>query len=239
MRLAIISDIHGNSFALEAVLEDIAGNRVDAVLNLGDNLASPIAPRETADMLMSLNWPSIRGNHDRWMVEQPLESQGRIDRFATAAIADRHREWLAILPPTLEYEGVLLCHGTPTNDEQFWLEGYFKARQATLPSEADVTKRANGYDHKLILCGHTHTARAVRLRDGRQIVNPGSVGLQIVHGSPDARYAIVERRDGKWSVSFRVVAYDHEAAARAADANGFPQWREALTSGWADPDGLF
>jgi diadenosine tetraphosphatase ApaH/serine/threonine PP2A family protein phosphatase len=79
----------------------------------------------------------------------------------------------------------------------------------------------------------------VRLRDGRLIVNPGSVGLQMNHGSPDARYAIVERRDGKYYPSFHAVPYDHFAAARQAEANGFPQWRDALVTGWTGAAGLF
>ena len=91
----------------------------------------------------------------------------------------------------------------------------------------------------MLLCGHTHMARSVRLRDGRRIVNPGSVGLQLIHGSPDARYAVIERRDGRWNADLRVVEYDSEAAARMALANGFPLWGEALTTGWAEPAGLF
>ena len=63
------------------------------------------------------------------------------------------------------------------------------------------------------------------------IVNPGSVGLQLNLGSPDARYAIVELRDGRYYPSFYAVPYDHFAVARQAEANGFPQWRDALVTG--------
>ena len=90
-----------------------------------------------------------------------------------------------------------------------------------------------------MLCGHTHIPRAVRLKDGRLIVNPGSVGLQFNIGSPDARYATIELRGGKYYPSFHAVPYDHFAAARQAEANGFPQWREALVTGWAGAQGLF
>jgi hypothetical protein len=65
------------------------------------------------------------------------------------------------------------------------------------------------------------------------------VGLQLGHGSPDARYALIERRGGRWIVSLRTVQYDHEAAAKMAESNGFPAWRAALTSGWTDSRGLF
>ncbi len=98
---------------------------------------------------------------------------------------------------------------------------------------------AEGYDYPLMLCGHTHVARSVRLRDRRVIVNPGAVGLQLVHGSPDARYAIIERREGHWITELRVVEYDHHAAAALAVANGFPAWSEPLATGWMGPQGLF
>ena len=110
---------------------------------------------------------------------------------------------------------------------------------ATVPDEASVTAKAEGFDYPVILCGHTHIPRAVRLRDGRLIVNPGSVGLQVNHGSPDARYATIELRGGKYYPSFHAVPYDHFAAARQAEANGFPEWRDALVTGWAGPQGLF
>jgi len=65
------------------------------------------------------------------------------------------------------------------------------------------------------------------------------VGLQLVHGSPDARYAVIERRNGKWLTSLRVVEYDHMAAGRQAADNGFLPWKEALATGWTDAHGLF
>ncbi|MGV8854470.1 MAG: hypothetical protein ACOH2L_07455 [Devosia sp.] len=81
--------------------------------------------------------------------------------------------------------------------------------------------------------------RSMRLRDGRRIINPGAVGFQLVHGSPDARYALIERREGKWSTALRVVEYDHDAAAAQAIGNGFAPWAAVLTSGWVDQTGLF
>jgi diadenosine tetraphosphatase ApaH/serine/threonine PP2A family protein phosphatase len=109
----------------------------------------------------------------------------------------------------------------------------------TTPDEATVAAKAEGFDYPVMLCGHTHVPRAVRLKDGRLIVNPGAVGLQFNIGSPDARYATIELRGGKYYPSFHAVPYDHYAAARQAEANGFPQWRDALVTGWAGAEGLF
>jgi predicted phosphodiesterase len=240
LRFAVLSDVHGNLPALEAVLADVGRESVDATLCLGDHVAGPIDPAGCADLLMALDGPVIRGNHDRWLVEQGENTLDRIDRFALSRMTGAHLDWLNAMPATALYaDEVFLCHGTPRSDEEFWLEGYSYDRQTTLPDHEAVARAAEGFDFPLILCGHTHLPRSVRLRDGRLIVNPGSVGLQLGHGSPDARYALIEKRNGRWIVSLRTVGYDHEAAAQMAEANGFPAWRAALTTGWTDSRGLF
>lgn len=240
MRFAVISDVHGNALALDAVLADIAEHGVDAILCLGDHVSGPLDPAGAADRLMALDGPIIRGNHDRWVIEPEDKSLEPVDRFALMRLKGAHRNWLAEMPATAVFnDEIFLCHGTPRSDTEAWLDNFWQDRHTTLPSEAAITGHAEGLDYPVMLCGHTHIARSVRLRDGRLIINPGSVGLQLVHGSPDARYAIVERRAGRWLTSIRVVEYDHHGAAKQAEANGFALWGPALQTGWADPDGLF
>lgn len=238
MRIAVISDIHGNCLALESVLEDIEDQGVDMTLNLGDLVSGPLEPGRTADLLLASDFPTIAGNHDRYLIgDAPLAP---VDAYVRADLSTAHLDWLAELPGTLAINGeIFMCHGTPRSDSTPWLDAWFRGRDVTLPDEARVTAEAEGFDFPVLLSGHTHVARSVRLRDGRLVVNPGSVGLQMYYGSPDARYAIVDRRRGKWSVSIRVVPYDHEAAARQAVQRGFPRWQEALTTGWASAEGLF
>ena len=239
MRFAVISDVHGNLPALEAVLADIAHEGADAVFNLGDCVAGPVDPVGTADVLMALGEMSLRGNHDRWLADPGRSSHG-VDAFVRDRLRPDQLAWATGLKSTATVgDDLFLCHGTPTSDEEFWLEGFWADRVTRLPSEADVLAKAEGLDFPVLLCGHTHLARSVRLRDGRIIVNPGAVGLQFVHGSPDARYALVERRAGQWTATFRIVPYNRDAAAELAEQNGFAHWREALLAGWADPDGLF
>jgi diadenosine tetraphosphatase ApaH/serine/threonine PP2A family protein phosphatase len=106
-----------------------------------------------------------------------------------------------------------------------------------------IEAAAHGIEHSLILCGHTHIPRAVKLRDGRMVVNPGSVGcpgyrdvVPFPHvmetGTPDACYAILEPRVGGWQVTFRHVPYNNEAMAALARQNGRPEWASALAIGW-------
>jgi predicted phosphodiesterase len=202
-------------------------------------VSGPLDPRRTAELLVAANIPTIAGNHDRYVTAEAAP-RGAVDRFARAALDSSSFDWLAALPETrVVADRIFMCHGTPASLEAPWLDGWMEGRRATLPDEAAVAAAAEGFDYPVLLCGHTHVPRAVRLRDGRLVVNPGSVGLQMNYGSPDARYALLEQRGGTWSVSLNFVPYDHAAAARQAAANGFAHWGEALSTGWVGAAGLF
>jgi len=247
MRIAAISDIHGNLAALDAVLADIARRGADRTVNLGDIVSGPLEPAETADRLIALDLPTIGGNHERQLLAVPPEAMGASDAFAAARLSAQQRGWLAALPIDLQIgEDVLLCHGTPASDLEYFLEhvGPDGARAAT-PDE--IAARAGPERAALILCGHTHVARAHRRADGGLIVNPGSVGLPAYEddrpwphamesGSPHARYAIIERdAAGLWSAELIMVDYDWESAARTAERRGRADWAIALRTGRMGP----
>ena len=239
MRLAVISDVHGNVPALDAVLDDIAGEQVDAIVCLGDHVSGPIDPAGAADKLMALGGLAIRGNHDRWTVDLGLRGAGAVDRFARSRLSPAQLDWLGGLKATAQIgDEVFVCHGTPADDEMPWLDNFYDGRTTTLPSEAEVALHAAGINSAVILCGHTHIARTLRLTDGRLIANPGSVGMQLVRGSPDAHYGIVEKRRRGWQTALIAVPYDTEAAAKLAEANGFPGWGGAIRHGWAGRETL-
>lgn len=242
MRIAVMSDIHGNLWALDAVLADIARRNVAMTVNLGDILSGPLLPAETAGRLMALGLPTIRGNHERQVLELDPARMGASDRWARDHIAPAQRDWIAALPSTLRLQDdVLMVHGTPDSDLVYWMETVDPAGQR-VASYAEVQQRAGDAQASLILCGHTHVPRAVRLDDGRLVVNPGSVGLQAFaadlpcphkaeNGTPHARYAVVERSATNWSVEQYAVAYDWDAAAEMAQRNGRPEWAFALRTG--------
>jgi predicted phosphodiesterase len=245
-RLAVLSDIHGNLPALEAVLADAAERGVDQFVNLGDIASGPLWPRETVARLMALGWPTISGNHERQLLHDPDTKINRSDRYARAELTAEQKTWFAGLPGTLWLGDVFLCHGTPASDNLYWLEtldaGAPTPRQA---SSAEVGERVGGVelgDASLVLCGHTHVARSLGLGEQTLVVNPGSVGLPgfdhdypgphvVEAGSPHARYAIVERTARGWDVTFRHVVYDWHVAARRAAENGRPEWARALATG--------
>ena len=248
MRLAVVSDIHGNLPALEAVLSEIGRERVDRVVNLGDIVSGPLWPRETAARLRALDWPTIRGNHERQLLNPDTHRMGAADAFPRARLAEEDLRWLAALPATLDLgAGIWCCHGTPDSDLGYFLEtvtsdldrdGSPGVRAATA---AEVTQRLGTVTAALVLCGHTHMPRAL-LTGGTLVVNPGSVGLpafddnhahthRMETGSPHARWALVERTDAGWQVQQRLTAYDWHAAARRAEANGRGDWADALLTG--------
>ena len=116
-----------------------------------------------------------------------------------------------------------------------------------MASQAQIRQRLPGIGEgaQLVLCGHSHQPRVVRV-DSTLVVNPGSVGLQafddthdgphcIECGSPHARYALCERRDGRWSAALVAVDYDWQAAAERALQRGMPDWAGWLRSGRACP----
>jgi diadenosine tetraphosphatase ApaH/serine/threonine PP2A family protein phosphatase len=244
MRFAAIADVHGNYLALEAVIADIRAQGIDAVVNLGDMASGPLDARRTMDALMALDAVHVLGNHDRYLIDRPPEKMGSWDRPAYAQLEPKHLDWLRAVPPTLVYrDQVFLCHATPDRDEVYWLETVLPDGTVKMASLETIEQAAGGISQRLILCAHTHIARAVRLSDGRRIVNPGSVGspgYRDIHpfphvieaGTPDARYAILEFEGGAWRATFRHVPYDHEAMAALARRNGQPELASALATGW-------
>lgn len=242
-RLAILSDIHGNLPALEAVIADARAQGCDRFVNLGDTLSGPLWPAETADFLMARDWPTIAGNHERQVLTLPRDRMGPSDAFARAQLDERQLAWLAAQPATLELTPeIFLCHGTPTNDLTHYLFTVEPAgiRDAT---DAEVEARTGDRPGPLILCGHSHIPGERVLADGRRIANPGSVGLQAFHddhpcsyivenGDPRARYAIVE--DG--AVTFRQIDYDYRPAAAKAERDGRPDWALGLRTGRMEQD---
>lgn len=242
MRIALVSDIHGNLPALEAVAADIHRRGADRVVNLGDNLSGPLLPRETAQWLMASDWLSLAGNHERQVLQFRPGHGGPSDAHAHAQLTDAEFAWMRSLTHTLRLgDDILLCHGSPRRDHEYLLETLDgPALRAATPAEID--ERLAGQYAPLIACGHTHVPRQARLGAGVWLVNPGSVGLQaygddhpvphrVENGSPDARYAIATRTAEGWQVQHLAVPYDQEPMARLAERNGRPEWAHALRTG--------
>lgn len=244
VKIAVISDVHGNLGALQAVLDDVGQRTPDLTVNLGDVLSGPLFPAECADLLIGLKIPTIRGNHERQLLTLPSEQMGESDRYTLSCLHARHLSWIGGFPAAISMpEGVLLVHGTPSSDLSYFLETVEPAGSRMALSR-EVELRAGDVSESLILCGHSHIPRVFELKDRCLIVNPGSVGMpayedciplphKMQSGSPHARYAIVEKRRRTWSVELHTVVYDWESAAKAAEEHGRLDWVKALRTGYA------
>jgi diadenosine tetraphosphatase ApaH/serine/threonine PP2A family protein phosphatase len=214
---AVLYDIHGNLAALEAVLVEAEAAGVTNYVLGGDYAAIGPWPRETAELLEAL--PAtvrIRGNVERWLLEEP-EAPLSAQRFlATAMEAARESlgpalvERLYALPHQAEFEGIVVCHGSPISD----IESFAPRMRA------GEERMLNGDIGRTILFGHSHVQFARQGPGGTMLVNPGSVGAPL---DGDIRAAWALFHDG--GIQFRRTAYDTERAAAQMRSLGE----------WADP----
>lgn len=245
MTFAILSDIHGNRWALEAVLGDLRGTTVDATINLGDSLWGVLDPAGTADILMSMTMRSVRGNTDRDLLAPETATPPSIETHSRAALTAERRAWLEKHEPPFVTDGILACHGTPASDSATLLEDVSEqgARRRSGLEVGPVLDRVRS-DVSLVLCGHSHQPGIVQVPHGPLVVNPGSIGLpayradkphphRMESGSAHARYAVIRQQGGSWRVEWRAVAYDWAAAAARADELGRADWAHALRTGHA------
>lgn len=244
MTLAVIADIHGNLPALEAVLADIARRGVTRIVDLGDCVSGPLWPRETCEVLMARGYPTVRGNHDRWVATLAPADMPRSDRYTHGELNEAQHRWLAALPAMVWVEeGIRAVHGRPGDDNRYLLEDIDDGRAVRAPAEK-IAQRLEGVGAAVVLCGHSHQQHMMKLPNGPLVLNPGSVGLPayrdpegIAHvsevGSPHARYALIDGADGNMTIDFVALDYDHASAVKRALANGSPPWAHALETGFA------
>src|SRR5690242_13921071 len=168
MRVAALYDVHGMVHALEAVLDEVAREPVDAIVFGGDVFEGPF-PQETLGVVRDLDGARfVRGNCERDPDERLREKLG------AEAVA-----WSFAWPTTLELDGVLYCHATPGSDQRILTED---------SSEDSFDEALAGFEHRLVVAGHTH----IQYRRGR-FANAGSVGMPY-EGDVAAFWAVVGGR---------------------------------------------
>jgi putative phosphoesterase len=242
MRLAVISDIHGNTLALQAVLDRLAAEPVDRVICLGDLAVNGFDPAGAIDRIDDLGCPVIRGNTDDFLIHGYPEAsfaQGDADiRRELAAwtlnqITPRHRAFLETLVPfaEIELDGVAICasHGSPLS--------YNDPVLPDTPAE-ELNRSFAGTDAPVLVNGHTHR-QMLRRWNGRTIINPGPVSLTFERlpverdrTCPWTEYAIITSDRGAIDVSFRYLPLDLDALATAARQSGMPHADWWLNSNW-------
>lgn len=240
---AIISDIHGNSLALQAVLKDILARKIDRIINLGDHVFGALEPEQTAKLIREVPMLCISGNTDREILEsmdKPSEKEN-MERVKAELSADS-LEWLKQLPPTAVCDDLFfVCHGTPDSDNEYLLEKV-TPNGVFVYNDEELIEKTKHITQRIILCGHSHVNRLVYLSNGKIILNPGSVGLPAYLGNgehrfamesmtPHAKYALVKVDDHKINIEHIHCAYDWNAASAAAGTHGSENWSQFLLQG--------
>jgi putative phosphoesterase len=246
-RYAIISDIHGNRWALASVLEDIESRGIERIINLGDSLYGPLEPASTAEMLIRKDILSVLGNEDQLILTRGDAEPSPTLCHVWKNLEPKHIEWLREIPATrIIDDDLFACHAQPQSDKGYFFWDVHNCG-AVARNRDDMQKIVTSIDCPVILCGHDHVPQSAVLPKGILVVNPGSVGLPAFRddipylhmmqaGSPHARYSVVSKESGEWSVEQIILEYDWEAAAVVAAENGRTDWASWLRTGKASLD---
>ena len=229
VRIAVLTDVHGNGHALEAVLPDLARQAVDTVVFGGDAALFGSRPRECWERISAEGWPCVQGNTDRYIVDLSsklatlgteeagfarfLQDNAAWTRDALGETAVREMDAMES-EVRLDSPGgaVQVVHGVAGNDELGLLRD---------DSDNQISGKIGDMNSTVLVCAHTHTA-FVRHVGEALIVNCGSVG-RTHDGIPGiASYAVLDDGSGRWSAAIRRVPYDHLAAHAETLTLGVP-----------------
>ena len=242
MRIAVLSDIHGNTWAFETVLKDIKKRNIKTILNLGDSLYGPLDPEGTAKIIQKYKIISISGNEDRIILENiNRETKNHTLNYVINELSNDSIKWLVSLKDTMIFENILfLCHGTP-NYDYYYLSEKIRNKKIYRKNKADLKNEVKNISQDIILCGHSHFPRKIEVNN-KKIINPGSVGLQaytddfpsyhtVENGDPDARYLILTIEDNTLKTEFINLSYNFEKAVEYAENNNRNDWAKWLKTG--------
>ncbi|MGE7674000.1 metallophosphoesterase family protein [Lysinibacillus sp. NPDC094403] len=239
MKIAVISDTHGNKDALKAVLEDIKYRRIDKIYNLGDTLYGPLFPLETYEIIKSTDIKSVSGNCDRILLQS--SSENPTVQYVIDMLTEEHKSWLMNLPFSIQTDDFYFCHASPENDELYMLNE-ITPNGVTLKQPEEIMKLVKDIPQHIIFCGHSHFPTTIYLPNNKIIINPGSVGLpayeevepfyyKIESGTPFANYTVVEKRNGEWIIEQLSIPYDTTEVIKQSEGQHRSDWARALKYG--------
>ncbi|MFX0206662.1 MAG: metallophosphoesterase family protein [Candidatus Hodarchaeota archaeon] len=172
--IAIIADIHGNRWALEAVLSDIKRRGIQKIINLGDSFYDPLDPVGTFQMLTNNNILSILGNEDRVLLNSSKNNvENPTIKFVKQSLSEHALNWLASLKVNIIVnDDIFACYGSPLSDDDFLLEEIVEDG-ISLKNSQKLVENLSMVNQDIILCGHSHIPRTVYLPTGQFVINPG------------------------------------------------------------------
>ncbi|WP_208994229.1 metallophosphoesterase family protein [Aliarcobacter cryaerophilus] len=209
--IAIVSDIHGNLPALEAVIEDIKSYDIKQIISLGDVSGYYPFINEVIEILKENNAINIIGNHDRYIIDNtecPRSHSANIClNYQKSVITNENKEWLKTSISKYEIDNISMVHGGWVDNEDEYMmkikDDYFEK----LP-------------FKYFFCGHTHVQKHIKLKNNKEFINPGSVG-QPRDGNKEAAYCLFDEKIGE--VILKRVYYDIDKVALKMKEIGFEE----------------
>ncbi len=224
--IGVVSDIHANIDALEAVLQDMKQKNVSMILCTGDIVGYHTFPDETVKRLRDSGAICIRGNHDNDVVNKMFNITRSPDifRFTYDNLSDESLQWLENLlfeqTVTVEDVSIQLSHGSPTDIEEYLFE-----------NTEEMKRYADACDSDVLLSGHTHFPCVVQF-DTTLFVNSGSVGKPKI-GKPVATWASLRINGSRVEATINEVVYDVERVAVSAENAGYDRYAKQLREGKA------
>lgn len=216
MRIAVVSDIHGNLLALDAVMTDLEKHSPDEVWCGGDVAWGGPWASECISRVREAGWVTVKGNTDIWITGDPQGLESEEQRAELEGVAAAHdiskedAEWLINLPFGHHGAGsILLVHGTPRSP--------FEA-----PFPCDPASAFEDYEGQatIVVYGHVHHSFVRRLSDGTIVANAGSVGLPM--DGLTACYMLIDQQGPEWCIRHRRVPFDRRAGLAQARTMGGP-----------------
>jgi putative phosphoesterase len=241
-RLGVISDIHGNCLALDAVLNDLRREPVDAVVCLGDAVQGGPQPAEVVARLRDLDCPVVMGNADAWLLsgvdsspnEQTTPAQEAVRQWSLSRLTQEDISFIRGFKPTVELqlaggEQLLCFHGSPTSfDDLIFMD----------TPEEEFQRLLGAYAGAIMCGGHTHAQQTRRI-GSYFFFNPGSVGMPYNRHLPDdefhldpwAEYAVLTSSEGRLGLDLRRVPYDVSRLLDIYKSSGRPH-NEGIVAHW-------
>lgn len=217
MKIAVISDIRSNIYALEAVLDDIKNRNVDVVLNLGDSFYGAIAPKESYNLIRKSSFINICGDKDREILEASLAQleENKLLKYVYSDLGEEVLYFIQDLPfEKLIGEDFYMIHGTYFNDMDSLLEDISNNKQR---EDSEIIKLTDDIKSNFIFCSNSNEAKVITLNTGQVVITPGNLGVSMDNEIvKDASYAILSIEENQYEVQLLKVNYDYMNALEKA-----------------------
>jgi len=233
MKIALISDIHGNLPALESVYQSIKEKGISEVYNLGDSLYGPLWPEETAQFLIKNEIKSIMGNEDEDLINNKIKNE--TEKYTLNQLSEKSINWLKNIPNIIENEYITLFHGMYNNNRKYFLENICNGN-IIIKNNEEIMENIKEIKTKYIGFGHSHLEKILVIKE-QILINAGSVGWAAFSDDDPihkietlnnyAKYVFINDQN----IEICNIEYDYKMASKKAKENNRKDWVKYIETG--------